>query len=111
MEEFVVSVIAVALGCCLMLITWFLLAAWRERWRAREIENLRPGMCQCGHQRCSHVEGRRECKVQFTPAENGGLGWTRCACQTYIRDRDDNGGEPSGDPTPSPQELEKMLGY
>lgn len=48
------------------------------RWLRRilGLEELKPGKCQCGHLRCSHKDGKRQCVVETQT-------W-KCACQIYI---------------------------
>lgn len=40
---------------------------------------LTPGLCECTHNRSSHVKGRGHCTVCIDYSEN-----VRCACQIYI---------------------------
>lgn len=68
-------------------------------------EYLRPGTCECGHDRCSHVDGKGKCCAGF-PADKEWPDGADCACQIFIRDDDDG---PDGAPeAPSPTELEKL---
>lgn len=70
-----------------------------------EEPELRPGTCECTHERCAHVGGKGRCAAAF-PADAEWPKGAVCACQMFIRD-DDNNGE--NDPeTPSPKELERL---
>jgi hypothetical protein len=66
---------------------------------------LRPGTCECDHERCCHIDGKGKCKAEFPPDKE----WPRgayCACEIFILDKD-NGSD--GTPqTPSPSELEEL---
>ena len=64
---------------------------------------LLSGDCECGHKRCLHVNGKKECKYAV------------CKCQIFIFDLDDDDDENGGDnPEPQPiepevEELERMF--
>jgi ferredoxin-thioredoxin reductase catalytic subunit len=70
-----------------------------------DLSNLRPGNCECDHNRSSHIKGKWECKASIPPDEEFNE-WTECACQIYIEDKDNDNGD--NDNTPSPEELEKL---
>ena len=66
---------------------------------------LRPGTCECEHERCFHVGGKGRCTAEFPPDEE----WPRgayCACQMFILDDDDDGED--APETPSPEALERL---
>ena len=79
----------------------------------KELLRLKPGVCQCGHFRCRHTEGKHGCCVM----ENA---LTRCNCQVYVYDRyfdnddddddddDDNMDEPEPI-NPDVRELERLF--
>lgn len=75
-----------------------------------EPPELKPGECECGHQRCSHLAGKARCLGMFPPNTFDGITeWTHCSCQIYIRKEErDPGGDQT--PTPTPAELEKLYG-
>jgi len=68
-------------------------------------EIMRPGLCECEHERCCHENGKGRCHAEFPPDEEWPKGaW--CACQIFIRDdSDETNPQPE---TPSPAELEKL---
>jgi len=69
---------------------------------------LTPGICQCGHIRNCHIEGKWQCSVGY-PANsehNKTNSERRCACQIFILDDDED--EEEEPETPSPEELEKL---
>lgn len=70
----------------------------------KENEFLKPGECECGHNRCSHKNGKGRCKGirQYETY------WANCSCQIYIPKKDD-GGDDDTVPAPTPAELEKMF--
>lgn len=72
-------------------------------------EPLKPGICECGHRRCYHVKGSAACTVGF-PAKEGWPNGSSCACEIFILDPDGDDDDDEGydDPTPSPEELEKL---
>lgn len=81
-------------------------------WPFKKRENnpeqfLRPGLCECEHDRSAHVGGKGRCKGSFAPDEETDY-WTGCSCQIYIRD--DEGGDDPIPETPTPAELEKLYG-
>ena len=59
---------------------------------------LTPGKCECGHRRCDHKEGKRNCTVSTNP------GYV-CACEIYIPKKDDSADDGL---TPSPADLERL---
>jgi hypothetical protein len=66
---------------------------------------LKPGLCECKHERSCHELGKGECHAEYPPDEEWPHG-ARCACQIFILDRDDDDkDEPK---TPSPEELERL---
>lgn len=67
---------------------------------------LKPGKCECGHLRCSHVGGKGRCTMAWPPSEKWPTG-SRCSCQTFILDKDDGDDEEEPE-TPSPSELEEL---
>jgi len=75
-------------------------------WRQKQLQHLRPGPCECEHDRSSHVNGTGRCKGMWAPDEETPE-WNECSCQIYIRD-DDGGGDASPE-TPSPSELEELF--
>jgi hypothetical protein len=66
---------------------------------------LKPGICECEHDRCYHVGGKGKCTVEYPKDEewpNGAI----CSCVVFILDDDnDDDNEPE---TPTPSELEKL---
>lgn len=75
-------------------------------WKKKEDEILKPGKCECDHNRSSHEKGKGKCHITFAADKEYPFG-ASCACQVYIRDKDEGGN--SYDPgTPSPAELEKL---
>lgn len=80
---------------------------WLKRlFRKEEAEArfLRPGTCECDHERCCHVKGRGKCKAEYPPDKETPY-WTGCTCQVYIPDSNSDG---DPDPTPTPSELEEL---
>lgn len=67
---------------------------------------LFPGICGCGHKHCAHANGEGECRVYFPPSEGWMMG-SKCACDVFILDNDDDGGDADPD-TPTPSELEEI---
>jgi hypothetical protein len=68
-------------------------------------EVLRPGNCECGHIRCCHRKGVGRCNVEY-PVYDGWPYGGNCACDIYIRAKDN---DPYVEPeTPTPSELEKL---
>lgn len=65
---------------------------------------LLPGECECGHNRCSHVDGVGACKAVEDEWPEG----SACACMIYIRDDDDEDGNAEPEPDPSIGELERI---
>jgi len=66
---------------------------------------LKPGVCECEHDRCNHVGGKGKCTVAY-PADLEWPDGAICSCEIYIRDDDnDDGDEPE---TPTPSELQKL---
>ncbi len=77
----------------------------------RKPEVLTPGICECDHKRCSHVDGKGRCTVAFPPGpEFPNAAYLICACQIFILDEDDNGGSDSVPPPVDPElaELKRM---
>lgn len=77
-------------------------------WMRKQAEpELKPGICECDHERCYHVKGKGECTVGW-PDDGFEKGF-KCACEIYIRDDDSGGGEDSPEPTdPAVEELERL---
>lgn len=68
-------------------------------------EVLKPGICECGHDRCIHVGGKGRCTAEH-PSDKEWPRGAHCAFQLFILDDDDDDeGEPE---TPTPSELEKL---
>lgn len=67
--------------------------------------DLTPGICECGHKRSSHKNGKWRCKGSFPPDKETPQ-WTGCSCQLFILDDDDDSDDEPETPTPS--ELEKI---
>ena len=69
---------------------------------------MKPGTCECSHDRCHHIGGKGHCAVGYEPnsEENNTGKWQYCACQIFIRDDDDD--EDDEPETPTPSELERM---
>lgn len=68
---------------------------------------MKPGKCECGHLRSSHVGGKSACTLAWPPNEEWPTG-SHCSCQVFIPYKDSDGGE--GEPeTPSPEELERLF--
>jgi hypothetical protein len=64
---------------------------------------LKPGICECEHERSTHVGGKGKCCAEYPPDKEWPRG-AQCACQLFILNDDDDGDD---DPeTPSPAELE-----
>jgi hypothetical protein len=63
---------------------WF----WRKK-------VLKPGVCECGHLRSSHVGGSKRCKINLE---------YRCACDIYIP------ATPEVGPDLEVEQLRKMTG-
>lgn len=76
--------------------------------RRKAVEFLKPGRCECGHGRSVHVRGKGRCREEFPPDQEWPDG-AACACQIYIPDDDDQGGDEDDGKTPSPDELKKLL--
>lgn len=80
-----------------------------------EPEPLAPGLCECGHVRCAHIDGKGKCNVSYPHDEQWPNG-AKCACQIYIfdpdadddDDDDDDEDNPENQPTPDPSELEPL---
>jgi len=73
-------------------------------------QTLQPGICQCGHARCFHINGKKGCNAWFPPSDTGEEEWCQCSCVCYVEDDDDDDGfddDPEPE-TPSPEELERM---
>lgn len=70
-------------------------------------EPLKPGICECGHERCCHERGIGRCTVGY-PADNEWPDGAQCACKVYIFDPDADDGDDDGLPAPSPDELESL---
>lgn len=66
---------------------------------------LKPGTCECDHERCSHEKGTGRCHVEYPPDKEWPLG-AGCACQIFILDKDD--GEDPVPEAPTPSQLERM---
>lgn len=73
-------------------------------WRGTQ-PNREPTRCECGHARCNHVKGRKDCSA----LEWAGDSFTLCSCRVYIpRDDDDRGDGDIPMPVPTPNELESL---
>ena len=70
---------------------------------------LKPGRCECQHNRCAHIHGKGKCHAGFPPKSerNGSEEWRYCVCQIFIPVDDDNDDEEEPE-TPSPSELERL---
>jgi hypothetical protein len=80
------------------LIRW-ILACFRGK--KKEVEYID---CQCGHLQCMHQKGKGAC---YETTSELGEAFRSCRCQKFIRR---NGGRgKDGFPTPSPQDLERMI--
>lgn len=68
---------------------------------------LKPGCCECTHQRCCHERGKGRCHaIEPEWVEKGFI----CACQIFIPKKDDGGGDAPQVPVdPELAELRKML--
>ncbi len=85
--------------------------------RKPKVEELTPGICECDHERCNHVDGRGKCQVDVTDETPKELldrfpsqTWT-CACQIYIPDKDGGDDNPPETPIePEIVELKKLAG-
>lgn len=78
-----------------------------------EEEELTDSVCQCGHMRCTHKDGKYKCYGQFPPEGEQGWkkNWTGCACVVFIeRGGRDDGDDPEPNPDPSEKEVLDMLG-
>jgi hypothetical protein len=88
---------------------------WTKEKPAEPPVLLKPGKCECGHRRCSHVKGVGHCCTGFPPKStpNPTGEWAECSCQIYVPKHDDNDDADAPEP-PVPHltsaELEKMLG-
>lgn len=88
-------------------------------WNRKELpsppEVLAPGMCECGHWRCNHIEGRYRCVVDLTATAPQTLrdqfprSIYNCACQIFILRKDGGGGNgPTVPDDPEVIELKKI---
>ena len=68
-------------------------------------EMLKPGICECEHDRCVHKNGRGKCCGHWPPDKETNY-WTDCSCQLFIPEKDDDAAD--SPETPSPSELEKL---
>lgn len=67
---------------------------------------LRPGICECEHERCAHEFGKGKCRACY-PADKEWPDGAECACQIFILDEDsDDDHQPE---SPSPEELERLF--
>lgn len=69
---------------------------------------LRPGICECSHIRSIHVEGKGVCTRGYPKSKEWPDG-ARCACQIFIPKKNDPGDDAPAPPTPSAEELERMI--
>jgi hypothetical protein len=67
---------------------------------------LKPGKCECGHLRCSHIGGKGKCTLAWPPSEKW-LNGSICSCQVFIPKKDNDNREEEPE-TPSPEELERL---
>ncbi len=82
-----------------------------------KVEELKPGICECDHERCHHVGGKGKCRVDVTEETPKELRdqfpqmcWT-CACQIFILDEDGGSDKPPETPIdPEIVELKKLAG-
>ncbi len=68
---------------------------------------MKPGKCECSHERCAHVGGKGRCVAEYPPDKvwlNGAI----CSCQIYIPSKDDDDDGEDDPETPSPAELERL---
>jgi len=65
-------------------------------------------VCECERDRCCHVNGVGRCKVEYPPEKDWPEG-SMCACQKFIRDDDNDGGEDQPEPVdPEVVELNRL---
>jgi hypothetical protein len=105
----VINLVGTVLGLIFMFITIALMAS-RIRKKAEPDEPLKPGTCQCGHERCHHMEGKGKCSVAYRH-DSDGIRWG-CACQIYIPRRDKGYVDPppsSPSPSGEVEELERLM--
>lgn len=76
---------------------------WNRKPKVEEV--MKPGKCECEHERCCHEKGKGKCHASFPPDKEWPYG-SGCACQVFILDDDDDAGPLPETPTPS--ELEKI---
>lgn len=78
-------------------------------WFRKDALPLTPGVCECEHDRCCHVNGRGKCQVCYPPDKEWPTG-AQCACQIFILDRDNDDGDEAPDPIdPEVAELNKLM--
>ena len=91
---------------------------WPFKKKEIEIETsvveLKPGICECDHNRCYHEKGVGRCHVNMDHTHKKedlqGIHW-RCACEIYIRKSDSGGDNPPEIPDdPEVVELKKIAG-
>jgi hypothetical protein len=109
----------VVICACVCLCNFFVQAFRFARWLICKLQpeapkppslSLKPGYCECGHERCMHTAGSGACGVGFPPDEHK-KEWTSCACAIYIYDPDEDGDDddtPEPEPDPSVKELERI---
>lgn len=108
-------VICASICICNFIVQAFRFARWLvDKLRPEPPEppspSLKPGYCECGHERCCHERGVGACDVLIPADEKIAQG--TCACQIYIfdpdEDGDDNDETPEPEPDPSVKELERI---
>ena len=80
----------------------------RWTWSKKSEEFLTPGLCECGHNRSSHRDGKGACTVFKRMSEILNCPFT-CACQIYIPIQNDDGSDgPDYPPSEEVKELENL---
>jgi hypothetical protein len=69
---------------------------------------LKPGICECGHLRCTHIAGKGACTIHWPPNKEWPDG-SMCACRVFIPKKNNPPDPQPESPSPSVDELEKMF--
>lgn len=81
---------------------------WNKNSESAPVEPLKPGICECGHLRCCHINGIGRCTLAW-PANEKWPSGSHCACTVYIFDPGEDDDKGDEDPeTPSPEQLERL---
>jgi hypothetical protein len=90
---------------------------WFRKPKPKE-EALKPGICECGHDRCHHRNGKDNCVVDLTETVSKEMrdakpnSWWSCSCQIFILDEDDDDDDDSPETPIDPElaQLKKIAG-